>query len=343
MKNSTIEKSKIKDLVSFLKGKYRLVGPKAKENQFIIDDIDSPEELVLSYKPSILSLKKFYLPQEEPLLDFSFGSTEANPAKVETKPTMIFGAHTCDIAGVICLDVVCGTDPADKNFFKRKKNILIVGIECLKPCDEYATCITMGTHNPKGGYDLMLTDLGNKYFIEVNSDEGIKAINDSKICKDDDGKTLEQVKKIRNEKEKYFTKNLKPEGDKLYEVLDSTRKNAIWEDIGAKCLSCGNCTNVCPTCYCFDVKDDVNLAVTSGNRSRIWDSCQLKEFAEVAGGENFRKHRKSRQQHRFLRKFCYPVKKYNRYFCVGCGRCTRTCMAKINLIETINLLAKERI
>jgi len=74
---------------------------------------------------------------------------------------------------------------------------------------------------------------------------------------------------------------------------------------------------------------------------RRWDSCQNEEFAKVAGGENFRKARGARQRHRYMRKFHYPVEKYSRYFCTGCGRCSRTCMAKINLKETINSLIKE--
>ena len=76
-----------------------------------------------------------------------------------------------------------------------------------------------------------------------------------------------------------------------------------WQEVGKKCVSCGNCTAVCPTCYCFDVQDEVKLDVTGGERKRIWDSCQLEEFAEVSGGENFREERASRQRHRYYRKF----------------------------------------
>jgi len=87
--------------------------------------------------------------------------------------------------------------------------------------------------------------------------------------------------------------------------------------------------------------DDVTLDIKSGERKRVWDSCQLEEFAEVAGGENFREERSSRQRHRYYRKFSYSVKKYKKIFCTGCGRCTRTCMAGISLVDTINVLAKE--
>ena len=109
-------------------------------------------------------------------------------------------------------------------------------------------------------------------------------------------------------------------------------------DAVAKCVSCGNCTAVCPTCYCFDIYDDVELDMSGGERKRTWDSCQLEEFAVVAGGENFRKERSSRQRHRYYRKFNYSVEKYNKYFCTGCGRCSRACMAGIELKETLNSL-----
>ena len=189
----------------------------------------------------------------------------------------------------------------------------------------------------------MFTDIGNKYLVHVNSQEGLNIVTDNKLFIDASSEDINKVNKIRVDKDKIFNKQLNIDGNEIGNLLEKTVKSSVWDDVGKRCLSCGNCTNVCPTCYCFDVRDEINLAVTQGRRYRIWDSCQLKEFAEVAGGENFRKDRKKRQQHRFFRKFKYPIEKYNRNFCVGCGRCTRTCMAKISLIETINSLAKEMI
>lgn len=343
MKHYIIEKEKIRDLVGFLKHKYRVVGPKIKENQFIIDDIDSPDELTLLYRPSILSLKKFYLPQQENLLDFSLGETISIPSDVSMNPIAIFGAHTCDIAGITCLDNACGQEPRDKNFFKRKKNILIIGIECTKPCDDYATCVTVGTHNPKGGYDVMLTDIGSGYLVQTNSEEGEDLIHKSNHVKEADTNIVSKVSQMRVEKDQKFPRKIVPKGEEIKGIMEKTAKSPVWDDVGARCVACGNCTNVCPTCYCFDIKDDVDLALENGVRYRIWDSCQLKSFAEVAGGENFRKNRKDRQRHRYFRKFNYCMEKYGRHFCVGCGRCTRTCMAKISLIETVNSLAKEKV
>ncbi|MFH1074759.1 MAG: 4Fe-4S dicluster domain-containing protein [Candidatus Firestonebacteria bacterium] len=341
MKYNLLEKTKVGELVKALKKKYRVVGPKEKENLFIYGDIEDAEELKLEHKPPILSLKKYYLPQEEPLLTFKFKEAKAAPVEVKKENLIIFGAHTCDITGIICLDNASSMEPRDSNFLKRKKHTLIIGVECLQPCDEHATCVTMGTHNPKGGFDLMLTDSGNKYIVQVNSIEGENLINENKfLFKESDAKSEDSLIKMRQEKEKWPRK-LKVKIGNLKKTVDASLKHKEWESVKARCVSCGNCTNVCPTCYCFDIKDDVDLNLANGTRSRIWDSCQLKEFAEVTGGESFRKDRKSRQQHRFLRKFSYSVERYNRFFCTGCGRCTRACMAKISLYETMNNLAKE--
>jgi len=87
--------------------------------------------------------------------------------------------------------------------------------------------------------------------------------------------------------------------------------------------------------------DVQNLDLKTGTRIRVWDSCQNETFAKVSGGESFREERSDRKRHRFYRKFKYPINRYSRFFCTGCGRCTRTCMAKISLIETLELLIKE--
>ncbi|OGF45560.1 MAG: hypothetical protein A2452_10350 [Candidatus Firestonebacteria bacterium RIFOXYC2_FULL_39_67] len=341
MKYNLLEKTKVSELVNALKKKYRVVGPKEKENLFVYGDIEEAEELRLEHKPPILSLKKYYLPQEEQLLTFKFKEAKAAQVEVIKENLIIFGAHTCDITGVTCLDHASSIEPRDSNFHKRKKNVLIVGIECSKPCDEHATCITMDTHNPKGGFDLMLTEAGSKYIVQINSTEGENLINEYKfLFKESDVKSEESLMQMRQEKEKW-PKKLKVKTEDLKKTLDGNLKHKEWESVKARCVSCGNCTNVCPTCYCFDVRDDVDLNLDKGTRSRVWDSCQLKEFAEVAGGENFRKDRKTRQQHRLLRKFSYSVEKYNRFFCTGCGRCTRVCMASISLYETMNNLVKE--
>jgi len=116
----------------------------------------------------------------------------------------------------------------------------------------------------------------------------------------------------------------------------------VWEAIARRCFACGSCNTTCPTCYCWDVYDDVAVDLTKGCRVRRYDSCQLDPFAEVAGGENFRKDRSSRLRHRMFRKGKYILDQTGRSGCVGCGRCERACVADISIKETFIQIAGSR-
>ena len=121
-------------------------------------------------------------------------------------------------------------------------------------------------------------------------------------------------------------------------VLASAAKSPVWEKQSEKCYSCGTCNLVCPTCYCFDVLDEMGLSLTEGDRVREWDGCMLEEFAEVAGDENFREDRSQRLRHRMYRKYSYLFTRYDVPFCCGCGRCARQCLVDIDPVGVINEL-----
>ena len=338
-----LKKDNLGKLIDLLKEKYRVVAPVAKENKFVFSDVDSADEISLEYIPTILPPKKYVFPQDEKLGGFKMGETKMDETSIGIEPTAVFAAHTCDIDGLECLDNVFHKDPADPYYKKRRKSLVIIGYECMTPCDEYATCRSMDTHVPKAGYDIMMTDAGDKYILHINSKTADEIIDDKSIFdKANEGEIKAELKGLRDAKLGKFDNKLKADYKDLPEVFSKSYDSKVWEEVGKKCVSCGNCTAVCPTCYCFDMYDEVKLDISGGTRNRVWDSCQLEEFAEVAGGENFREERSSRQRHRFYRKFDYSVKKYNKFFCTGCGRCTRACMADISLIETVNDLTKEK-
>ncbi len=342
MRHYYLEKTSMGKFIESLKEGYRVVAPIKKENQFVFAKVESAGEVELEYLPTVLPPKKYLFPQKEKLGTFDMGDTKLTDTSVEVEPMIIFAAHTCDIEGLECLDVVFNSDPADPYYKARKKSLLIIGFECMVPCDEYATCRTMDTHNPKAGYDVMITDVGSKYVLHVNSKEGKDLLEGNSALLDaGNGEAKTLLAKTREEKLKRFDNKLKPEFSRLARLFGDSYTSPVWDEVGEKCLSCGNCTAVCPTCYCLDMYDKVKLDTTGGERKRVWDSCQLEEFASVAGGENFREERSSRQRHRYYRKFDYSVKKYHKFFCTGCGRCSRTCMAGISLIETVNSLDEE--
>jgi sulfhydrogenase subunit beta (sulfur reductase) len=177
--------------------------------------------------------------------------------------------------------------------------------------------------------------------VHVNTQRGDQIVAETKVFEPAGKQHHAELKKFREKKRTIFRGEVPIEPRLIPEVFDREFESFVWKDLEDRCLSCGNCTAVCPTCYCFDIRDEADLDLKSGRRFRVWDSCQLEPFAKVAGGENFRKARAQRQRHRYFRKFRYPVDKFSRSFCTGCGRCSRACMAGIRLKETINALIKE--
>jgi ferredoxin len=124
----------------------------------------------------------------------------------------------------------------------------------------------------------------------------------------------------------------------LSPLMSQAYESPHWDQLAEKCLACGQCTLVCPTCFCFNVYDEVELNLVDGERRRRWDSCQLDEFASVAGGENFREHQAARLRHRFMRKGRYLMEKYGELGCTGCGRCARSCLVDISPVDVFNEL-----
>lgn len=324
-------------------GQYgKVIAPVAKsERHFAFEEVRSAKEIALKYIPTILPPKKYFMPQYETLAEYDMREGQKLRPVVEVERIILFGVHTCDLSGIQCLDVVFSDRPKDLNYLIRREYITIIGIECNEYCDRYASCGLMGTFLPQGGYDLFLTDLGDYFFIHIGTQKGENIVGDFPLFQKAESKHFQDLQMLRKRKAEIFHPEVPVSRFLLPRMFQEGFEAKVWEDIGNRCLSCANCTNVCPTCYCFDVKDIMHLDLRTGKRIRVWDSCQNEPFAKIASGESFRAERSDRKRHRFNRKFSYPVKRYNRFFCTGCGRCSRVCMAKIDLKETIAQLARE--
>jgi len=337
-----LKKDRFNDFISSVSKIQKLIAPISKGyNNFAFEEVSSISEIALQYIPTILPLKKFFKPQRETLLEFKTAKGADAEAVVEYESITIFGAHTCDLAGIQCLNMVFSERPKDYNYLTRKNRITLIGLECNDYCDEYASCHLVNASFPSGGYDLFFTDLGDYFTVHINTQTGDEIVGATKSFEKADMSHISELNKLRDRKRKIFSNEVPIESKLIPELFDRSFKARVWKDLNERCLACGNCTNVCPTCYCFDIRDELDLNLKSGVRYRIWDSCQLEPFAKIAGGINFRKERSARQRHRYYRKFRYPVDRFSRFFCTGCGRCTRTCMARISLKETLNELIKE--
>ncbi len=337
-----IEKNQIKDFVNALISLSKVVAPVYKGyNNYAFQEIESADEVSLKYIPTIIPPKKYFLPKRETILQFDTKDEMKIEPVTEYDNLILFGVHTCDIAGIKCLNMVLSDRPKDTSYLIRKKHITIIGIECNDYCDEYASCSFVGAHMPTTGYDLMFTELSDCYIVHIHSYKGVEIVQNTGIFKPANEEKFEELKALRNEKFKKFSNEIPTERRYVPDLFDRSFNATVWKELEQKCLSCGNCTAVCPTCYCFDIKEEVDLTLKVGERYRVWFSCQLDPFAKIAGGIDFRRERSARQRHRFYRKFRYHIDRYGMIFCTGCGRCSRTCMAGINLKEVLTSLIRE--
>lgn len=314
-----------------------VVGPVRKGEKHVFGPLSRAEDLALRYVTTILPPKKYLFPQQETLLRFKAGAAPEAEAVIEAPALTIVGVHPCDLRGIWALDRAFGDDHVDPHYSARRAATTLIGLDCLP--DEHCFCTSVGSHLPEPGtYDLFLTDIGMAYAVEIGSERGRALIERHARSREATGSDLALLHERRKQKEALVTTRLQAEVETLPLLFESVQKDPLWEELGAKCLSCGNCNLVCPTCYCFDVGDLMQLNLQDGQRVRQWDGCLLADFATVSGGHNFRKKAESRLRHRYYRKFQYLMTKYGRSFCTGCGRCSRNCLAHINPPDTINAL-----
>lgn len=329
-----IDKDRLPDLVRGLATDYEVVGPVEKGGKFVFAPISDPAELRLGYDTTILPAKKWFFPPEEAMMRFRVADNEVVDDEVYAPARVLFGLHSCDIAGLLLMDNVFFGQYPDPYYQARRANTLIVGVSCTP--SETCFCNAWGTDETHAGYDIFLTDLGDSYFASIRSVKGAELVDRHVEAREADEKDIARFQKVTAEFEGSFAHDI--DTAQLPLLLDAKFDSPIWDELGAQCLACGACSMVCPTCYCFDVHDELEPDQQFGTRVRTWDSCQFKEFAAVAHGQNFRDTRASRVKYRYYHKQWGYLSKFERVLCVGCGRCTRACKADINPVRVIEAL-----
>jgi sulfhydrogenase subunit beta (sulfur reductase) len=331
-----LAKDRIDELVAGLAADYEVIGPVAKaEGSWVFAPIEDPAELTLDYGSTLLPPKKFFFPPEERMMTFRVEDSEVLDDTIDAPARVLFGLHPCDVNGLLLMDNVFTGTYEDPYYKARRDNTLIVGVSC-RHANDGCTCNAWGTDESHWGFDLFLTDLGDEYFVSVGTVKGAEVLDRhvaTRDVTDDDVASFQAHMKAFKDS---FAQLIDTE--QLPLLLDAKFDSPIWDELGARCLSCGACSMVCPTCYCFDVVDRLDADGETGERVRVWDSCQFKEFAEVAHGQNFREDRASRVKYRYYHKQWGYLSKFERVLCVGCGRCGRACKAGINPTVVVRAL-----
>lgn len=337
MSFKVIPKVALPEWIDHLCTGYRVVGPKPLHGQHIFSDIQSAVELDLGYPTTVIPPKKYLLPQREDLIRFKSDGNQIHVEEViEAKPTVVLGIHTCDLHAIQLLDRVFYQGFSDQHYRAHRENTYLVSIECLQPCIPQSFCKSMGTLSVTDGFDLHLTDIGDDYAVDIETEKGAALLDGFSAARDVTDEDYRLFNRVVSEKWARFPLRLDFDITELPSLLSVSYESKLWDELGERCLACGMCTNVCPTCYCFNVTDEVDFTLSAGKRIRIWDSCQLDKFATVSGGHNFRSSRAHRQRHRFFRKGKYQMDAYGLLGCVGCGRCGQACLADIKIVDTLN-------
>ena len=333
-----IEKSDLDLFVQDLINNYQVEGVKHKEGSFIYGLIKSPEELCLDFDCTVIPPKKYFLPPEETLFQFTSAPAPQVTPVMEGNPFILFGVHPYDIKAINQMDRIFTRGVPDPHYLKRREAALIIGVDPTKVAPR-SFWADMGAATVSEGFDLMLTDIGESFIVEIGSDKGKSLLEQHAKPRPATRNEARERVSIRSRISHMCKKRgfAFPKRD-IPTLLEHSWKKFFWEEQASKCLSCGTCNLVCPTCYCFDVQDDVDLDLVHGERVRRWDGCLLHDFAKVATGENFRETRASRYRHRFYRKGLYLFRLLDDLACVGCGRCASGCLPDI--ADPVNLFNK---
>ncbi len=334
-----LSKTEYRCLINGLIKDYALYGPVLKDKTPAYAPIEHFKELRLGLRPTHLSAKEFLFPAQEELITFDI-KNQTTRAVTKAPRQAIIGLAPCDLHAISLMDRVFSSPPEDINYTKRRSRTLLIGADCQP--DNYCFCDSVKAATVENGFDLFLRTLKNGVLVNIGTKKGQAVLQRYTKTRQAAKGELAEAAKAESKRIKKIKTRLAASPEELLGLYSASEDNPVWERIGAKCTGCGSCNHVCPTCYCFDIKDDISLDLSTSTRSRHWDACTLEDFAKVAGGHDFRATRAGRLRHRMRRKFQYPVKEYGSLFCVGCGRCSRTCLVKINIAEVTDEICTDK-
>jgi sulfhydrogenase subunit beta (sulfur reductase) len=310
-------------------GVYRL-EPQASGRLF--DVVNGPE-----------SLKRFTFAPREPLLQIEIapgagGSFRVQELTPEPERIAVLGVRACDLAALAIQDRIFLHDRApDAQFAARRRGLLLAAVQCTR---SVATCFcaSLGTGPAvEQGFDLALTEIDAGFVVRAGSAAGTEILAGLALARashERHSEAQEAVERCARTLQRRLDVRDLPA--LLYDNLEHPR----WDDVAARCLSCGNCTMVCPTCFCHDERDEPSLDGARSLRVREWDSCFNRDHGQIRG-HNFRPQIRDRYRQWLVHKVASWIDQFGTSGCVGCGRCITWCPVAIDLTEEVAAIRGE--
>jgi ferredoxin len=326
---------------SLVKSPLDVIGVVQKDSRFAYDKIADAGELRLDFDETMYSPKQYLFPPKEVLLSYAPKDASSCEPVFAERDQAIIGIHPGDMAAIAMLDKAFSEGKFDSHYCTRREKTTLIGIYPTKPGKYRFTSSMVKPEEPYLSADAFFIDVGGGGFaVEIVTDRGKEFFSSAKTS------PASAAVKTKAETMKTAVKDpvsLPVKRDDLPSFLAGKERHPVWDARAKKCFSCGSCVTVCPTCYCFDVLDELDLSFEYGIRYRTWDACVLEPFAVCAGGHNFRKNPSERIRHRLYRKQKFLLEKFGLAGCVGCGRCKKACVPDIAFPPDIDddLLRKE--
>jgi ferredoxin len=361
VETSVIEPEALDVLVAALRDRgYRVLGPTVREGAIVYDELDSAAELPVGWT-DVQDAGRYRLERRDDDARFGYavgphswkqylfpprlklwqarrsgnGDLEIEEAPLEETPFAFFGVRSCELHAIAIQDrVFLGGSYVDRDYDARRRDAFVVAVNCFEPAGT-CFCVSMGT-GPKAeaGYDLALTEIlegDHRFLVEVGSERGAEVLADldrREAREDDLGAAAAAVSGAAERMGRELDVR------DLRDLLAANLEHGRWDEVASRCLTCGNCTMVCPTCFCSSVEDVTDLAGERAERVRSWDTCFSVEHAYIHGG-SIRPSGRSRYRQWLTHKFGTWFDQFGSSGCVGCGRCIAWCPVGIDVTEEL--------
>jgi sulfhydrogenase subunit beta (sulfur reductase) len=325
-----LNKSEVTSLLDKLASEYRVIAPVEKNGMVEFAAIQKGEEAKLDYVNTKKPGKEILFPQSEELFNYTVDAEGVRMEdNVDSQASIVFGMRPCDVKSWVLLDNVFKNDQyTDVYYLTRRANTLVVGLGCNEPASTcFCSSVACGPF-AKEGSDIFLTDIGEAYVVEGISEKGKELL--AKLGLNEAGAEAKAAAaKLQEEVKADGTINIEGLAGKLSGMFE----HPYWDRLHEKCIGCGACTYLCPTCHCFDIADEATDC--NGCRVRNWDACMFPLFTLHGSGHNPRPTGKARWRQRLMHKFNYFVERYNATACVGCGRCIKNCPVNLDIRQAL--------
>lgn len=342
---------------------YTIIGPRLRDEAIVFDEIKGTEDLpagwgdeqdagkyrikkrkdnsMFAHTTAVHSWKKYLFPPRLKVLDAQRKgrSFKINSQNGKSPKYAFVGVRSCDLNALLVQDkVFLNGSYVDSYYKKVRSEAVIIAVNCTH-ASKTCFCVSMKTGpRVKNNYDIALTEITDEkehfFTLETGSSKGEELVSNLNL------KEAGQSEKNRAEKaiQDTLTKITKQLDTKdIKELFYNNPEHAIWNEVAGRCLTCANCTMVCPTCFCSTVEDLTDLSGNHTERWRRWDSCFSLDYSKVAGG-NFRTSARARYRQWITHKLASWIDQFGTSGCVGCGRCISWCPVGIDITEEVKKL-----